>query len=96
MTIEIQPASAGSGEPCLPSRLRKPNLTGAELSEYFMTKFGMRVAPATLAKLRSVGGGPPFHKCSVTPLYPVQTADEWAHKRLGALKSSTSDSGAAQ
>ena len=91
MANEIQPASAGSGELCLPSRLRKPNLNGAELSEYFAAAFGMKIAPATLAKMRSIGGGPPFHKCSATPLYPVHAANEWALARLGKLKSSTSD-----
>jgi hypothetical protein len=95
MANEVQPASAGSAELCLPPRLRKPNLTGAELSEYFMTKFGMRVAPATLAKLRSVGGGPRFFKASCTPLYPTTEADEWALARLGALRASTSDRGGA-
>jgi hypothetical protein len=96
MANETQPAPAGSAELCLPPRLRKPNLTGAELSEYFMTKFGMRLAPATLAKMRSVGGGPRFFKASATPLYPTTEADEWARARLGVLKSSTSDNGAAQ
>ncbi|WP_036286408.1 hypothetical protein [Methylosinus sp. PW1] len=101
MANEIQPASAGTGGFCLPVdlpvRLRKPNLTGSELSEYLSLKFGWKVAPATLAKWRSVGGGPPFYKPSCTPLYPTQTADEWALARLGKLKSSTSDTeGAAQ
>jgi hypothetical protein len=96
MATEILPASAGTAELCLPARLRKPNLTGAELSEYLMQRFGMKVAPATLAKWRSTrSDGPPFHKCSVTPLYPVAKADEWALARLGELKASTSDRGGA-
>lgn len=91
---EIQPASAGKAELCLPPRLRKPNLTGVELSEYLQAKFGLKIAPTTLAKLRSVGGGPRFYKASTTPLYPANEADEWALARLGGLKSSTSDKGA--
>jgi hypothetical protein len=96
MTANFSPALPASGEPCLPARLRKPNLTGAELSEYLVAKFGIAIKPATFAKWRSVGGGPPYHKCSATPLYPVATADEWARARLGALKASTSDKEAAQ
>ncbi|PWB83994.1 MAG: hypothetical protein C3F11_03645 [Methylocystaceae bacterium] len=93
MANEFSPAMPASGEACLPPRLRKPNLNGAELSEYLSLKFGWKVAPATLAKWRSVGGGPPFYKPSCTPLYPTQTADEWALARLGGLKKSTSDKG---
>lgn len=96
MTNEIQPAFAGTGELCLPPRLRKPNLNGVELSEFLMLKHGLKIAPATLAKWRSVGGGPRFYKASCTPLYPVAQADEWARARLGALKTSTSDNGATQ
>jgi hypothetical protein len=96
MANEIQPAFAGSGELCLPPRLRKPNLNGVELSEFLMLKHGLKIAPATLAKWRSVGGGPRFYKASCTPLYPTIEADEWALARLGLLKSSTSDMGATQ
>lgn len=100
MANEIQPASAGSGGFCppveLPARLRKPNLNGAELSEFLLLKHGLKVAPAMLAKWRSIGGGPRYFKASVTPLYPVIEADQWALARLGALKASTSDMGDSQ
>jgi hypothetical protein len=95
MTNEKLRAGPATAELCpqaeLPSRLRKPNLNGVELSEYLMQKFGLKIAPATLAKLRSVGGGPKFFKTSCTALYPTGEADEWARVRLGGLRSSTSD-----
>lgn len=90
MTNEIQRASARSGDACLPPNLRKPNLTGAELSEYLSLAHGLRYATATLAKLRSVGGGPRFYKSNASALYPRAEADKWATEKLGVLRSSTS------
>jgi hypothetical protein len=99
MANEVMPASAGSGELCphveLPARLRKPRLNTIEASEYLMLQHGVKCAPATMAKLRSVGGGARYNKCGVSPVYPREALDEWARARLGALKSSTSDNGAA-
>jgi hypothetical protein len=59
-------------------------------------KSNTTVAPATLAKLACVGGGPQFHRAVRTPLYPREELDAWAAERLGKLKRSTSDAGADQ
>lgn len=91
MTTESKPASAGPAELCLAPALRRPRLNTSEASEYLLAVHGVKIAPATLAKLRSVGGGAQFQKCGVTPVYPRESLDAWALARLGALKSSTSN-----
>lgn len=91
MTDEMKPASAGQAEPCLPPRLNKPRLLTRETSEYLLEVHGVKMAPATLAKLRSIGGGPPFEKFGATVLYQPRNLDAWALDKLGEPKSSTSD-----
>lgn len=81
-------------ELCLPLALRKPRLRRWEASEYLETAHGITIAPATLAKLASIGGGPPYQKSLKTPLYPRDELDAWALARLGKLRRSTSDTGA--
>lgn len=79
----------------LPRHLCLPRLRRKELSEYLRLKHGLHVAPATLAKFASLGGGPPFRKFGVTPFYDVTSADAWAIQRLGREHLSTSDTEAA-
>lgn len=69
----------------------KPNFKRPNASRYLEHKFGITIAPATLAKLASIGGGPPFFKSVRTPLYPRDQLDAWAVERLGKLRRSTSD-----
>lgn len=80
-------------ELCLPLALRKPRLRRWEASDYLRIIHGLTVAPATLAKLASVGGGPGYNKANRTPLYPTEELDRWAEARLGKLVQSTSDLG---
>lgn len=75
----------------LPLHLRKPRLRRVESSEYLLKVHGIVVAPATLAKYASVGGGPAYNKSLRTPLYPVEELDRWAAKRLGRLLQNSSD-----
>jgi hypothetical protein len=93
MTEELRVVPA-TPELCLPPHLRKPRLRRWEASEYLDVVYGITVAPATLAKLACVGGGPRFNKAVRTPLYPREELDAWAAERLGKLKRSTSDDGA--
>lgn len=93
MTEETRAVPA-TGELCLPPELHKPRLRRWEASRYLMLVHGIEVAPATLAKYATVGGGPPYRKSVRTPLYDVPELDRWALKRLGKLKRSTSDDGA--
>ncbi|HEX2524817.1 MAG TPA: hypothetical protein VHL31_00740 [Geminicoccus sp.] len=67
----------------LPPHLRKPRLQRREVPEYLALKFGIPIAIATLAKLASVGGGPPFDRMNRTPLYRTDLLDEWAQAKLG-------------
>lgn len=78
---------------CLPSALRKPRLRRWEASDYLRIAHGITIAPATLAKMASIGGGPAYNKANRTPLYPVEELDRWASARLGNLVHSTSEMG---
>jgi hypothetical protein len=55
-----------------------------------LTVSGHKTAPATLARLASVGGGPPFRKYGRWPVYPWDLALAWAQSRLTPLVLSTS------
>jgi hypothetical protein len=88
-----KPASAGTGELCLPAHLRKPRLRRDLASEYLEFVFGIIVAKATLAKYASIGGGPAFQRVNRTPLYPREALDAWAIEKLGPLISNTSEPG---
>lgn len=83
MNEALKPASAGTAEPCLPSALRKPRLRRWEAADYLKIIHGIEVAPATLAKWASVGGGPAYQKVNRTPLYPTVELDSWAADKLG-------------
>jgi hypothetical protein len=62
-----------------------------EASSYLLEEHGLQYAPATLAKLAVIGGGPRFQHAGRIPLYPPDELDAWASKILSPLKSSTSD-----
>jgi hypothetical protein len=91
VTLENMQADSVTAKDPLPGRLRKPRLRRWEASEYLEIAHGIRVAPATLAKLASVGGGPAFQRIGRTPLYPREELDRWALQRLGRLIHSTSE-----
>ena len=69
-------------------RLRRVNA-----SAYLNDKWGIVRAPATLAKLACIGGGPRFELANRTPLYREDELDAWAQSVLSPLKRSTSDPG---
>ena len=73
-----------------------PNLRRGEASRYLRERYGIGLAVATLAKMFSQSSeGPPAFVAGRVPLYPREALDAWATKRLGRLRSSTSDSQAA-
>jgi hypothetical protein len=90
---ENKPSKA-TPELCLPPALLKPRLRRWEASAYLSLAHGVTVAPATLAKLASVGGGPGFQSVNRTPLYPVVELNRWAAEKLGGMRRSTSDKAA--
>jgi hypothetical protein len=69
-----------------PARMRR-----REASEYLSQRHGIRLAPATLAKLAVEGGGPRFRLDGRYPLYEAAELDAFAAARLGPLRASTSD-----
>jgi hypothetical protein len=69
-----------------PSRMRR-----SEASAYLLEEHGVRLAPATLAKLAVIGGGPAFRRDGRFPLYDLPVLANYAHVRVGPLRTSTSD-----
>lgn len=63
-------------------------------SKYLQDAFGITFAPSTLNRLRCVGGGPGFRRVGRSVLYPEAELDSWAAAKLGAVMTSTSDTGA--
>jgi hypothetical protein len=66
---------------------------GRKEAAQFLTDQGYKTAPATLAKLACVGGGPPFHSFGRRPLYTEGDLLAWAQTRTTGLRRSTSDPG---
>ena len=73
-----------------------PKLRRTDAARYLRDVHGIPVQPATLAKWHCVSSdGPPAYHAGRVPLYPRDELDAWAIRRLGPLRSSTSDQQAA-
>lgn len=73
-----------------------PRLRRADAARYLREVHGIPVQPSTLAKWYCLkSDGPPAHIAGRVPLYPREGLDDWAVKRLGPLRVSTSDNHAA-
>lgn len=57
---------------------------------------GVKTTEGTLAKWRSEGGGPKFHKVGNRVLYSAPSLQEYARERIGPEFSSTSEARAAR
>jgi len=57
----------------------------------FLTDRGYRTAPATLAKLACLGGGPVFRSFGRKPLYLAADPIAWAEARTSGPRRSTSE-----
>ena len=69
-----------------------PKLRRADAARYLREVHGIPVQSSTLAKwwcLKS--DAPPAYLAGRIPLYPRDALDAWAAKRLGPLRTSTSD-----
>ena len=75
--------------------VRSRRLRRSEASKYLKDEWGIERAPATLAKLAVVGGGPHFEKAGRVPLYAPEFLDDWARSLLSPPLASTSDQGSA-
>lgn len=60
-------------------------------SAVFLTDNGFPTAAATLSKLASIGGGPPFVRYSRFPLYDPDDLLAWARARCSKRVASTSE-----
>jgi hypothetical protein len=60
-------------------------------SEYLLTTWGVSCKPATLAKLATIGGGPPFAHVGRWPVYLAADLDKWIERRLTHKRASTSE-----
>lgn len=65
-------------------------LNRREASE-FLTQRGFRIAPATLAKLAVIGGGPSFVSFGRRPLYEAADLLAWVESRTSRPKRHTSE-----
>lgn len=62
-------------------------LTRKEASA-FLAQMGVRLKPATLARLWSVGGdGPPCRHVRAKPFYPRELLREWARSQISEVRS---------
>jgi hypothetical protein len=68
------------------------NLRRSQAARYLREMHGIPIAPATLAKWFCIrSDGPPAFCSGRIPLYPRAELDVWAVRRLGTLRTSTSD-----
>lgn len=73
-----------------------PKLRRIDAARYLREVHGIPVQPSTLAKWACIkSDSPPAHYAGRVPLYPLDALDTWAAKRLGPLRTSTSDNNAA-
>jgi hypothetical protein len=66
---------------------------GRKEAAQFLTDQGYKTAPATLAKLACIGGGPTFESFGRRPLYREVDLLAWAEARTTGPRRSTSDAG---
>lgn len=68
-----------------------PRLRRKQVPAYLAEKHGIPIAVATLAKLATIGGGPPMQYLGRFPLYATDDLDKWAAGKIGRRVSSTSE-----
>jgi hypothetical protein len=60
-------------------------------SEYLRDRYSIQHSTNYLAKLRSIGGGPRFHKAGNVPLYTIDDLDAYAERRITGPLNSTAE-----
>lgn len=76
--------------------LKLRRLRRIEASTYLLENWGISRTPKTLAKLATIGGGPPMEYDGRLPLYTEEGLDAWARNRLSVPVSSTAELTAAK
>jgi hypothetical protein len=69
-------------------------ITTKEAARHITAKYGVPCSPNWLAKIRSIGGSPPYHPIGRNIYYRVAELDEWFERRVGPRRTSTSDAAA--
>jgi hypothetical protein len=64
----------------------------SDAARYVRETWGLPCSASWLAKLAVVGGGPVFRKAGRFPIYADADLDSWSQARIGAPRSSTSES----
>lgn len=72
-----------------PARRRRHRRAAA--SAYLKERHDIDCAPRTLAKLAVIGGGPEMEYCGRFPLYPEDSLDDYALRKLSPRVRSTSE-----
>ena len=68
-----------------------PRLRRKEASTYLEEQWGLSVAPTTLTKYATVGGGPAYAKFGRLPVYSPSDLDQWAQSKLGPTAASSTE-----
>ena len=71
-------------------------LRRSEASAYLKQAWGLSYGTRTLAKLATIGGGPPMEYAGRIPLYPEDGLDAWALAKIEPRVNSTSERRARQ
>lgn len=66
-------------------------LNTADSALYLRNEHGISRTPATLRKLRCLGGGPQFRKAGRSVLYDRESLDTWAEALVGEPVASTAE-----
>lgn len=69
---------------------KKTFLNGREVAKLALQR-GLRISHRTLAKYRTVGGGPDAHKFGRYVVYDIDVFDAWIDARLSPAQRSSSD-----
>lgn len=66
-------------------------LSRKEAATYLIETWGIRRTAKTLAKLATMGGGPPYRKDKIKTLYDPADLDIWARETLSPRVASTAE-----
>lgn len=77
----------GEGEPGAPPRGADSDLLTRAEASIFLGRFGIRLKPATLARLWSTGSnGPPCRHIRSKPYYPRDLLTAWANDQISEVR----------
>jgi hypothetical protein len=68
-------------------------LMDSETAAQWLTAHGVRRTPATLRKLRCIGGGPRYRTLNGRPYYTEPDLISWVQERLSAPRRNSSEGG---